>query len=205
MRAIGPARGLWRRTFLLGLVFVLVLASGLVACDGSSDDDPPTAAMETPAPLAVPIESPAPATPEPATETPQPPITPPDPPLPEPVEPGATAASPPTVEPTATASEETPVPVAETTPLLYDTYDLSGAVAEPGHYAFLADPDNPTNVVTTYEALRDGTATTLLIHTHDAHGVPQTDLYDAVESGDLFEWRQAADCFVRYQVPGSPG
>ena len=40
----------------------------------------------------------------------------------------------------------------------------------------------------------------LLIHTADAHGVTQADRYAAVEPGDLFEWRQAADCFVRYQV-----
>ena len=92
-------------------------------------------------------------------------------------------------------------------PLLrYDTYDLSGAVAEPGHYAFLADPDDPTSVVTTYKELRDGTATALLIHTHDAHGISRTDLYDAIEPGDLFEWRQADDCFVRYTVAAvSPG
>ncbi|MCY3887897.1 MAG: hypothetical protein OXG19_09410 [Chloroflexi bacterium] len=53
----------------------------------------------------------------------------------------------------------------------YDTYDLSGAVAEPGHYAFLADPDDPASAVSTYEGLRDGTTTALLIHTHDAHGI----------------------------------
>ena len=86
-------------------------------------------------------------------------------------------------------------------PLLhYGTYDATGAVSEPGHYAFLTDPGDPTSVVATYEELRDGTATALLIHTRDAHGIPQTALYDAVEPGDLFEWRQADDCFVRYQV-----
>ena len=85
-------------------------------------------------------------------------------------------------------------------PLLYETYDLSGAVSEPGHYAFLADPNDPGSVVTTYEGLRDGTATALLIHTTDAHGISRTDLFDAVEAGDLVEWRQAPDCFARYQV-----
>ena len=85
-------------------------------------------------------------------------------------------------------------------PLLYDTYDLSGAVSAPGQYAFLTDLDDPTSVVTTYEELRDGTATALLVHTTDAHGVSQATLYDAVAPGDLFEWRQAADCFVRYTV-----
>ena len=84
--------------------------------------------------------------------------------------------------------------------LRYDTYAHSGSVAEPGHYAFLADPEDPASVIMTYEELRDGTATALRIHTHDAHGIPQTALYAAVEPGDLFEWRQASDCFVRYQV-----
>ena len=177
------------------VTFILALATSLAACDGFSDDEPaPTA----------PGEPPAPATPAPLPQTPPPPIAPPDPPLPEPpaepVEPGAPAASPPTDEPTITASEEAPVPVAETTPLLYDTYDLSGAVSEPGHYAFLAHPNVPSSVVTTYEGLRDGTTIALLIHTHDAHGISQAVLYAAVAPGDLVEWRQADDCFVRYQV-----
>ena len=91
-------------------------------------------------------------------------------------------------------------PQAETTPLLYDTYDLSGAVAAPGHYAFLADPDDPTSAVTTYEGLRDGSTTALLVHKADAYGASQAALYDAVATGNLVEWRQASDCFVRYQV-----
>ena len=170
------------------VTFILALATSLAACDGFSDDEPaPTA----------PGEPPAPATPAPLPETPP---TPPEAPIPESVEPGASAASPPTDEPTATASEEAPAPVAETTPLLYDTFNPTGAVSEPGHYAFLADAHDPSSVVTTYEALRNGTTTALLIHTHDAHGVSQTELYAAVAPGDLFEWRQADDCFVRYQV-----
>ena len=93
---------------------------------------------------------------------------------------------------------------AEALPFLYDTYDLSGAVAEPGHYVFLEDPADTSTAVTTYEGLRDGTATALLIHTHDTHGVSQVARYDAVEPGDLVEWKQAADCFVRYAVTSAP-
>ena len=122
-----------------------------------------------------------------ATESPAPSAVPLEPPP---------AAPSPTPDPSA----EVPVPRSAPPPLLYDTYDLSGAVTGPGHHAFLADPDDPTSVVTTYEELRDGTATALLIHTRDAHGISRTDLYDAIEPGDLFEWHQAADCFVRYQV-----
>ena len=84
--------------------------------------------------------------------------------------------------------------------LSYDAYDTTGAVATPGSYAFLADADDTTTAVTTYEALRDGTTTALLIHKSDAHGTSQAALYDTVEAGNLFEWRQADDCFVRYTV-----
>ena len=82
----------------------------------------------------------------------------------------------------------------------YSTYDTTGAVTTAGSYAFLSDPADTTTAVTTYEALRDGTATGLLIHKSDAYGASQAALYDTVEAGDLFEWRQADDCFVRYLV-----
>ena len=95
---------------------------------------------------------------------------------------------------------EPPNPLPPPTTFRYDTYDTTGEVAEPGSYAFLADPADTTSAVTTYEALRDGTTTALLIHKSDAHGASQAALYDAVEAGDLFEWREADDCFVRYKV-----
>ena len=95
---------------------------------------------------------------------------------------------------------EPPNPLPPPTAFRYDTYDTTGAVAEPGSYAFLADPADTTSVVTNYEALRDGTTTALLIHKSDAHGASQAALYDAVEAGDLFEWHEADDCFVRYTV-----
>ena len=98
----------------------------------------------------------------------------------------------------ATSLFESPLPSA--TAFRYDTYDLTGEVAEPGSYAFLADPADTTSAVTTYEALRDGTTTALLIHKSDAHGASQAALYDTVEAGDLFEWHEADDCFVRYKV-----
>ena len=85
--------------------------------------------------------------------------------------------------------------------LSYNSYDTTGAVSTPGSYAFLSDPDDATTAVTTYEALRDGTTTTaLLIHKADAHGASQAALYDDIKVGDLFEWHQAEDCFVRYTV-----
>ncbi len=176
-------------------VLVWLLAIGFAAC-GSPAGEPPPAASETTPPPAVPVEPAAPDAPIPSASTPQTPIASPDPALPEPP---ADTVVPPTPDPP-TAPPEPPAAVAEPPPLFYDTYDRSGAVAKSGHYTFLADPDDPTSVVTTYEGLRDGTATALLIHTADAHEVSQAALYDVVAPGDLFEWRQANDCFVRYQV-----
>ena len=96
----------------------------------------------------------------------------------------------------------TPAPPATSaaTTFRYNTYDTAGAVSTAGSYVFLSDPDDTFTVVTTYEALRDGTATALLIHTSDAGGASRADVYDTVEAGDLFEWHQADDCFVRYTV-----
>ena len=89
--------------------------------------------------------------------------------------------------------------------LRYNRLDTTGAVTTAGSYAFLmpdddAEDDDAMTPVTTYEALRDGTTTALLIHKSDAHGASQAALYDAVEAGDLFEWRESDDCFVRYKV-----
>ena len=193
--------GIRRLAFLL--ITGLALGSGLVACGDFSDADPSPAPAEPPS-TAVPVEPPAQVTPEPPTETSRPPPTTPEASIPEPVEPGTSAASPPADEATATTLEEALAPEPEPSPLLYDTYDRSGAVTDPGHYAFLADPADPGSAVTTYEGLRDGTATALLIHTHDTHGVSQADFYDAIETGDLVEWKQADDCFVRYTVTSAP-
>lgn len=88
--------------------------------------------------------------------------------------------------------------VVKTTSLRYETYDLTGAAATAGSYAFLAD--GAAGVVATYEGLRDGSAKRLLIQTADAQGTSQTVLYDAVRAGDFFEWREADDCWVRYRV-----
>ncbi|MCY3886591.1 MAG: hypothetical protein OXG19_02650 [Chloroflexi bacterium] len=202
--------------FLLVCVPALLLASGLAACNGSTDDELPPAATETASQTAVPAASPPAETP-PSPTTPEAPV--PEPPA-TPIEPPAPEASPPTDEPASTATA-TPEPAAEPVEsptgapsaatdeaevmlLLYDTYDLSGAVAEPGHYAFLADPGDPSSAVTTYEGLRDGTATRLRLHPSDADGADRSDLLAILRPGDLVEWHKAADCFVRYQVTAGP-
>ena len=84
--------------------------------------------------------------------------------------------------------------------LRYPTLDTTGAVTTAGSYAFLEDPDDTGTAVTTYEGLRDGSTTALLVHQADGYGASQAALYDAVAVDDLVEWRQAPDCFVRYQV-----
>ena len=87
------------------------------------------------------------------------------------------------------------------TELGYGAYDGTGAVAAAGRYAFLTEgEDGEMTAVTTYEGLRDGTATSLLIHQSDAAGASRAEVYDVLEAGDLVEWKQANDCFVRYVV-----
>ena len=87
-----------------------------------------------------------------------------------------------------------------TTTLSYDSYDKTGAVTTAGSYAFLTEADDGTmSAVTTYEALRDGTTTSLRLHTSDADGTSQAVLYDLIDAGDVLEWREAGQCWVRYR------
>ena len=99
--------------------------------------------------------------------------------------------------------------IVKTTTLRYNAYDPAGEAATPGSYAFLADTDGATSAVAAYEDLRNGTTKRLLIHKADAQGVSHAALYDTVAAGDLFEWRAADDCWVRYRVtevrPNPPG
>ena len=88
----------------------------------------------------------------------------------------------------------------ESKSLRYSTYDTVGAAATPGSYAFLAGSGDGVRVVATYEELRDGTATGLRINPSDATGTSQADHFDTVSVADIFEWREADDCFVRYKV-----
>ncbi len=158
----------------------------VVACGGESDE-PPSSPAATPTPAVTATATPT-APPE-TTATASPPATP---------TPAATPAPRATPAPTPTPTPTPSDPNATT--FQYDTYDTTGAVSTAGSYAFLSNPDDTSTAVTTYEALRDGTATALLIHTSDADGASRADVYDEVEVGDLFEWRQADDCFVRYTV-----
>ena len=88
--------------------------------------------------------------------------------------------------------------------LTYGAPVTTGSVTDDGGYAFLTDPDDLTTLVTTYEGLRaglrDGTTIGLVLHKNDGDGTSQEDFYDMVEAGDLVEWREAADCWVRYQI-----
>ena len=87
-----------------------------------------------------------------------------------------------------------------TTTIRYTSYDTTGAATTPGSYAFLTGSGDDETVVTTYEDLRDGTATGLRIHKSDSYGASQAGTYSSVAVGDIFEWREATDCFVRYKV-----
>ena len=88
----------------------------------------------------------------------------------------------------------------ETKTQRYTTYDTTGAATTQGSYAFLTGSGDDETAVTTYEGLRDGSATGLRIHKSDAYGASQAGVYDAVAVGDVVEWREASDCFVRYPV-----
>ena len=105
-----------------------------------------------------------------------------------------------TASATAPVTLTTPPYLAADTALRYNTYDLTGAAASAGSYAFLTDTTGAASVVATYEGLRDGSAGALLIHTSDAQETPQRSLYAAVAAGDLFEWRESYDCWVRYRI-----
>lgn len=87
-----------------------------------------------------------------------------------------------------------------TTNLRYRGYDSSGSVDRPGSYAFRTIGSGAHATVTTYEGLRDGSVDELLVHTTDYYGAAQSEHYRSIEAGDLFEWRVADDCWVRYTV-----
>ena len=82
----------------------------------------------------------------------------------------------------------------------YNALDTTGAVATAGSYAFLSDPDDASTAVTTYEGLRNGAATALLIHKSAPGGTSQAAFFDAVGAGDTFEWRYAIDCWTGFKV-----
>ena len=90
------------------------------------------------------------------------------------------------------------------TTLSYGAPSTTGSVTDDGDYAFLTDPDDLTTMVTTYEGLRDGlregNPIGLVMHQNDISGASQAAFYDLVEAGELVEWREAADCWVRYHV-----
>ena len=107
-------------------------------------------------------------------------------------------APPPTEPPT-----EPPDPEAAILP--YNRLDTTGAATTPGSYAFL---DGAASAITTYEGLRQD-AVGLRIHQTDADGTSRPSIFGTVAVGDIFEWRQADDCWIRYQVtarlPDPPG
>lgn len=84
--------------------------------------------------------------------------------------------------------------------LRYGHVDTLGAVDEPGSYAFMSGTDAAAAAVETFEGLRDGSATALLVHTADVDGASRRDRFDSLAAGDRFEWRRADDCWVRYRV-----
>ena len=82
----------------------------------------------------------------------------------------------------------------------YGRLDTSGAADEPASYAFMSGTGAAASAVTTFEELRDGSATALLVYTADVDGASHSATLDSLRVGDRFEWRRADDCWVRYLV-----
>ena len=186
------------------LLALVAVAAALAAC-GGDNLQPSPGPLSTPTPHATSTADPSPsptarptADPSPTATASPPTSTPTTTPSPSPTPTPSTTPS-----PTPTPATTTPAPTPdepEAPTFRYDTYDTTGAVSTAGSYAFLSDADDTSTAVTTYEGLRDGTTTALLIHKSDRDGSSQATFFDAVGAGDLFEWRQADDCFVRYTV-----
>ena len=147
-------------------------------------DSTPTIPTTTPA-TTTPAPTPAPSTASPPSPTPTPPA------------PGLPTLTPPLVTPTPTPSQSPEAPLA------YGRFDATGNASEPGTYAFLMRDGEADPVATTYEQLRR-TSTIARFHVVDADGVSRAARYDAVAVGDLFEWRQAEECWTRYEVTTTP-
>ena len=84
--------------------------------------------------------------------------------------------------------------------LRYDRLDATGEVASAGEWAILGGNGE---VLATWEQLRSEAAT-LRVHQTDAGGNSWASEFGAVAVNDLFEWRLADDCWVRYRVAGAP-
>ena len=168
------------------LVLVAMAAVGVLALRGDSPSPP--ASIATPPAVAT---SPAP------TPSPTPTVAP----TPEPTPSATPSPSPtptPSAPPTATPTPEPGGPV-----MRYDRFDPTGEASKPGSYAFLTPDGDTTRVVETYEELRTA-STVMRVHTTDADGVSHAAFYDSVEVGEVVEWREADDCWTRYQVTSTP-
>ena len=182
----------------LGVVGIGAAAVALVGATGPLLQN---GAGATVVATAEPSSTPPPAEPSSVAPTsspmPEPTAPPVPPPTPEPAAALPAAAGP---NPTAPSVPTAPASDPRSSALGYESYDATGQVLAAGSYALLSDASDTTTAVTTYGALRDGTATALVVNTSDRYGASQQALYDAVEAGDLVEWRKADDCFVRYAV-----
>ncbi len=134
-----------------------------------------------------------------ATAAPSATPTAPPPATPTPPSPGILTLTPssgvavPTATPTASGAPSIP----------YGRIDVVGETSTPGSYTFLMPTDDTTRAVMTYEELRTA-STAARFNVVDADGASRAERFDAITVGDLFEWRQAEDCWTRYEVTSTP-
>ncbi len=86
----------------------------------------------------------------------------------------------------------------------YNQFDSTGTATRAGSYAFLmpdgdSEVQGATTAVTTYEQLREESSL-LRVSLTDADGASQTRRLRQIMPGDIIEWHQSTDCFVRYTV-----
>lgn len=162
--------------------------AGVLVFVNGSGEPVPVAPPTTPTPMSPTVAGPSPQ-PTPTTT----------------VSPAPTPHGTPTPAPTVTPSP-TPTPTRQPTPTptavrLPETIDMTGAVTTAGSYSFMSEDEaGGMRPVTTYEELRDGSTTVLLIHKASADGRSRAAILDTVEANDLVEWHVAYDCFVRYRI-----
>ena len=89
--------------------------------------------------------------------------------------------------------------------LTYHRLDVTGAADTPGSYAFLQSVGNPASAIDNFGFL-PSFGVELLVHSTDAAGASQAELYDEVRVGDRFDFQtNGLRCGFRFEVTSVSG